>query len=136
MGAPLRLLVGATESFAREQPLAHLLPTAGNVWLIGEARAFYLPRHVHCTVVFNRDPWLEMARAAAPADALAWLRTQNIAYVVFSWPEIYRLQRSYGFPSWVTPPWVESLIPAGLRRVRSPPEVPGGDMDVYEVLPK
>jgi hypothetical protein len=134
-GAPLRLLVGATEGFAREQPLTSRVPPGSKVWLIGEARAFYLPAQVHYTVVFNRDPWLEMARTAAPAECLAWLRTQNIAYVVFSWPEIYRLQRSYGFPSWVTPQWVESLIPAGLRRVAATTAASGGDMDLYKVLP-
>jgi hypothetical protein len=133
-GAPLRMLVGATEGFAQQQPLNHFLPGTGKAWLVGEARAFYLPARVHYTVVFNRDPWLEFARTATPAESVAWLRMQNVQVVVFSWPEIDRLKRSYGFPPWVTPAWVESLIPAGLRRVGTTSEPAGRELDVYEVL--
>jgi hypothetical protein len=135
-GAPLRMLLGATEGFAREQPLTNLLPAAGRVWLVGEARAFYLPARVHYTVVFDRDPWLEFARSATAADSIAWLRTHSVAYVVFCWPEIDRLKGSYGFPTWVTRRWVESLVPAGLRRIDLMGEPAGRDIDVYEVLPR
>lgn len=133
-GVPLRTLVGATEGYARYQPLNNVLPPAGRAWLIGEARAFYLPPQAHYTVVFSRDPWLEFARTASPTESVAWLRTQNVAHVVFSWPEIERLKRSYGFPAWVTPQWAQSLVPAGLTRLDTGGDTPGGEIAVYEVL--
>jgi hypothetical protein len=133
-GVRLPLLLGATETFARYQPLNEMIPAGARVWLVGDARAFYLPPGVHYTVVFDRDPWLEYARTATPAQAVAWLRTQHAEYVVFSWPEIDRLRRTYGFSPLVTRPWVEQLAAAGLQRL-SPP---GGDNDVevYEVPSK
>jgi hypothetical protein len=135
-GVPLRMLIGGTEGFAQQQPLNHLPPATGRVWLVGEARAFYLPAAVHYTVAFSRDPWLELARTASQAESVAWLRARQVAYVAFSWPEIDRLKGSYGFPSWVTRPWVAALVPAGLRRVDLTAGAASGDIDVYEVLPK
>lgn len=135
-GAPLHALIGTTEGFAQLQPLSPAIPPAGKTWLVGEARVFYLPSNVHYTVVFSRDPWLEYARHAAPAECVAWLAAQNVARVVFSWDEIERLQGSYGFPTLVTPQWVQSLIAAGLRRVEPPPETDPGNTEVYEVPPK
>jgi len=136
-GVPLRGLVGGTEGFAQQQPLNHLPPTAaGRVWLVGEARVFYLPATVHYTVAFSRDPWLQFAETASPDESVAWLRAHQVAYVVFSWPEIDRLRGSYGFPSWVTRPWVAALVPAGLRRADLTAGAASGDIDAYEVLPK
>jgi hypothetical protein len=133
----LRGLVGGTEGFAQQQPLNRLPPAAaGRVWLVGEARVFYLPATVHYTVAFSRDPWLQFAGTASPDESVAWLRAHQVAYVVFSWPEIDRLKGSYGFPSWVTRPWVAALVPAGLRRADLTAGAASGDIDAYEVLPK
>lgn len=119
------------------QPINRLIPAhAARVWLVGEARAFYLPAQVHYTVVFNRDPWLAYAADHPdPAACVAWLRTQAVTHVVFSWPEIHRLRRTYGFSPLVTREWVARLTQAGLRRIEPPegPEPMG--LEVYEVGP-
>ncbi len=134
-GVPLRALVGRTDLLTQVQPLNRALPADANAWLVGEARAFYLTPRVHYTVVFNRDPWLTYAARAAPAQAVAWLRTQSVTHVVFSWSEIERLQRSYGFPAFVTQDWVWRLGAAGLRRIALPDELDATDLDIYAVAP-
>ncbi len=134
-GVPLSVLPGATEEFAREQPLNRVLPPDAYVWLIGEARVFYVRPRVHYTVVFNRDPWLAYAETATPEQAVAWLRTQNVTHVVFCWSEITRLRATYGFSPLVTPIWAESLAGAGLRRLEVP-ELAAADVAVYAVMSK
>lgn len=131
----LGALPGETRGLAAIHPVRELLPPAGRVWLVGEARAFYLPNHVHYTVVFSRDPWLEYARDRSPAEAVAWLRTQNVTHVVFSWNEIERLRASYGFPALVTREWAARLADAGLRRITPPADAASGETEVYEVPP-
>jgi hypothetical protein len=108
------------------------------VWLVGSAAVFYVARPMHYTVVFNRDPWLEFAQAAQnPAVAVAWLRTRNVTHVVFSWPEITRLRRTYGFAPLATRGWVRELAGAGLRRILPDPAAPdSAGVEVYEVLPE
>lgn len=132
-GVPLRGLVGTTEGLAAAQPLKDVVSATGKTWLVGDARAFYLPSSVHYTVVFSRDPWLEYARHATPAECVAWLAAQNVARVVFSWDEIARLQGSYGFSAVVTPEWVQALVAAGLRHVDLPPDARLTGIEVYEV---
>jgi hypothetical protein len=101
-------------------PVNQATPPNANVWLVGEARAFYVDRWVHYTVVFNRDPWIEYAQGGAtPAECVAWLRSRNVTHVVFSWAEIGRLRQTYGFSEQVTPAWAEQLAAAGLVRVRA-----------------
>lgn len=134
-GVPLSVLPGETKGLAAMHPLRELMPPTGRIRLVGEARAFYLPDNVRYTVVFNRDPWLEYARDRAPAEALAWLRTQDVTHVVFSWPEIERLRASYGFPTWVTREWVAGLAEAGLQRVVPAAEAAAGETELYEVPP-
>ncbi len=134
-GYPLRKLLGQVEFVQQAELVNELVPPDGKVWLIGEARAFYLTPRVHYTVVFNRDPWLEYARAAAPDEAVAWLRTQNVTHVVFSWREIGRLRKSYGFPEFVTRAWVALRTEHGLRRVEVPPAAQEMGIEVYEVVP-
>lgn len=131
----LGALPGETRGLAAIHPVREVLPPAGRVWLVGEARAFYLPDHVHYTVVFSRDPWLEYARDRSPAEAVAWLRTQDVTHVVFSWNEIERLRASYGFPALVTREWAARLADAGLRRITPPADAAPGETEVYEVPP-
>jgi hypothetical protein len=133
-GVPLSVLPGATEEFAREQPLNRALPPDAVVWLVGEARVFYLLPYVHYAVVFSRDPWLTYAETATPEQTVAWLRTQKVTHVVFCQSEIARLRASYGFSPVVTPAWVESLAAAGLRRL-DVPDLAVADVDVYAVTP-
>lgn len=132
-GAPLAALVGRTDVLQSVQPINAAVPPDGFVWMVGDARAFYLTPRTHYTVVFNRDPWLSLAEHATPADAVAWLRTQNVTHVVFSWPEIDRLH-SYEFPGWVTRAWVAQLRQAGLRRVGDAVEA-DPDVEILAVPP-
>jgi len=57
---------GQTEAFAGGQ-LRAALPADARAWLVGDARAFYLPPLWHYTVVFSRDPWLEYAAGHCPS---------------------------------------------------------------------
>lgn len=133
-GVELEYLIGQAEAVQASQPLNIMLPPEAHAWLIGEARAFYVACDAHYHVVFNRDPWLAYAEKATPADAVARLRTQNITHLVFSWPEIVRLQQTYGFPAFVTPTWAGTLAAQGLTRVLPPTDVRLDDeLWVFEV---
>ncbi len=136
-GWPLRDLAGQTDVMRAGHPLAdeRVLPADARVWMVGEARVFYLRRPVHYTIVFNRDPWLEAARDCSPAAAVEWLRTQNVTHVVFSWPEIERLRSTYGFPELVTHDWVSDLETAGLERVPWPADGGVAGVEVYRLAP-
>lgn len=116
-GVALAGLPGRVELVCEAQPINEGVPPDGYVWLVGDARAFYLRPRAHYTVVFNRDSWLAYAERATPDEAVAWLRTQGVTHVVFSWLEIERLRGTYGFPEWVSREWVARLCSAGLRRV-------------------
>ncbi len=132
-GVPLRELPGTTSLLRGLEAVNHVVPADGRVKLIGEARAYYIDRRVDYTVVFNRDPWLAEAAGLAPAQALARLRTAGVTHLVFSWPEIERLRRTYGFPTHVTRDWVADLRAAGLRPVPVPTELDRPGVEVYEV---
>ena len=129
-------IVGLPEAFAQHNPInAALRDQDAYAWLVGDAAVFYLTPRIHYTVVFNRDPWLELAESGAtPQECLAWLHTRNVTHVVFSWGEINRLRTSYGFSPVVTPEWVRQLEQAGLRRLGSPGSPPGSEpVEIYEV---
>ena len=109
----------------------------GRLRLADRRRRRLLPDATHPlhTVVFNRDPWLELAESGAtPQECLDWLHTRNVTHVVFSWSEINRLRTSYGFSPVATPEWVHQLEQAGLRRVGTPEGQPGSEsVEIYEV---
>lgn len=111
-------MAGQTESLRLQMHALNQLPAAGTrIHLIGDAAVFYVDRPLRYTVVFNRDPLVELARGgASAAECVTWLRTQGVSHLVFSWPEIERLRRTYGFPEVVTPAWSATLQAAGLRR--------------------
>ena len=136
---PLAVLPGGTVAMARAHGLNAALPPDAKVWLIGESRTFYLRPRVHYTVVFSRDPWLAYAHAHSATEAVAWLRTQKVSHVVFSWAEIDRLRATYGFPAFVTRDWARTLVAesgSGLRPLPPPRGVELGDVAVYEVTPE
>lgn len=132
-------LVGVPEALERANVINQtVIDPNAYVWLVGDAAVFYVRPHMHYTVPFSRDPWLEYALAGAhPEECVDWLRTQKVTHVVFSWSEIRRLRRTYGFSPVVTPEWVAELAACGLRRVEpsggTPQPVP---VDIYEVAPE
>ncbi|HMQ15325.1 MAG TPA: hypothetical protein PKC49_05065 [Phycisphaerae bacterium] len=128
---PLLAMLGRTDIMLLVNPVNAATQPGAHVWLVGEARAYYILRPVRYTVVFSRDPWLEHAADASPTEAVAWLRTRGVSDVVFCWPEIGRLRQTYGFPGFVTPQWVEGLSPHGLSRAAPEETSPG--YDVYRV---
>lgn len=128
-GVSLAALVGRTDVLVAAHPLNAVLPAGAYAWLVGDAAVFYVRARVHYTVVFSRDPWLELAaRGESPAACLAWLRQRGVTHVVFSWAEIERLRRTYGFAEAVAPGWVAELVEAGLTPV--PADLPAG-VEVY-----
>lgn len=115
----LSVYSGVADLFADAHPLNRLAAPDARFWLIGDAAVFHISRPVHYTVVFNRDPWVELAAAgAAPRELIAWLRARGWTHVVFQWSEIERLRRTYGFADVVRPALAESLIAGGMRPVR------------------
>lgn len=135
--ARLTDMLGMTDSLRDAHLLNQATPPWAYVWIVGDAAVFYVTRRMHYTVVFNRDPWLEFAAGSAdPASCVDWLRTQGVTHVLFSWGEIERLRRTYGFNPVVTREWAKRLTSAGLRRT----EVdllarPAAGVELYEVTP-
>jgi hypothetical protein len=69
------------------------------VWLIAEARPFYLRYPARYTVVFSRDLLAERLAAQPPAEVRRWLTDQGIRFIYVDWREAVRLRDSYGFPA-------------------------------------
>ncbi|MFH1747407.1 MAG: hypothetical protein ABIG44_10235 [Planctomycetota bacterium] len=135
-GVSLVEMLGLPEYFVKANLINR---TATNqhdyVWMVGDARAFYIQPHMHYTVPFSRDPWIEQAESgASPQECIAWLRTQDVTHVVFSWSEIRRLRTSYGFSPAVTHEWVAELSACGLRRVAEIPGRDGPDVEIFEIV--
>lgn len=131
-------MLGQTQVLLETNDINRLVGVgSAKVWLIGLANVFYITPETRYTVVFNRDPWLEFAEDEPdPGEVVAWLRTQKVTHVVFSWTEIERLRRTYGFSPLPTPAWIEGLTRRGLRRIwpESGP-VGRGFTEVYRVDP-
>lgn len=115
-GLGLADAVGRTTEMVRQNAIVQQTPAAARVWIVGDAAVFYAARRIHYTTVFNRDPWLAQAGGRSAQAAVAWLSERQITHVVFSWAEIVRLRRTYGFDELVTREWVAGLVQAGLRR--------------------
>lgn len=124
----LEAMLGRTDIMLLANPLQRV-PAGARTRVVGEARAYYMPRAVSYTVVFSRDPWLEFAEGRPPAEAVEWLRTRGVTNVVFCWSEIARLRATYGFVPFVTPEWVQTLTRHGLVRLATEQET--GGYDVY-----
>ncbi len=126
--AQLSLIVGRSDALRDTHPLNLATPPDARIWLVGDAAVFYVARQMRYCVVFNRDPWLEFAKAESDAAAAtAWLQRSGATHVHFSWREIERLRGTYGFPELVTPAWVARLVEAGLRPVRHE-AIPDGEL--------
>lgn len=127
--------VGATNFFRDGHPVNRYVPADGFVWQIGSAAVFYVDRRQHYCVTFNRDPWLEFAAEHSPVETLDFLRSKNVTHVVFSWSEIERLRKTYGFSPLVTREWLATLVDAGLTRIDEMKPQPAF-LEVYTVTAK
>lgn len=110
--------VDATTTFitARPENALKVDDKPGKPLLIGDAAVFYVAPPVLYNVVFNRDPWLTLQeQGGTTADAVQWLRDNDITHVVIDWSEVKRLRDTYGFSEIVTPAWRDELIAAGLE---------------------
>lgn len=132
IGPALSDLVGESETWSELHPVNQATPPDAYVWMIGSANVFNINRRLNYAVVFNRDPWIAQAEAGAgPRDCLDWLRRRGVTHLVFSWPEIARLRKYYGFSPVVTPQWVEQLVAAGLTPVRQSDPDNAAIFDIY-----
>ncbi len=131
-GISLEDVLGATRACRDGNLVGSSTPPDSYVWLVGPANVFYVDRAMHYNAVFNRDPWLQYAKEGhSPAECIDWLRSRNVTHVVFSWSEIDRLRKTYGFAEIVTHDWVAKLKAAGLREVA---ELSPQERAKYELL--
>ncbi len=132
--AALRTWVDGTQ-LMREIELANRVGDGGRrVWLVGPASVFYVAPPLHYTVAFNRDPWLAYCATAGSDECVAWLRSRGVTHVLFSWPEIERLSRTYGFANAPSRGWVSELETWGLRLVELDDGWRPSGVEVYEVV--
>ncbi|MBN1342247.1 MAG: glycosyltransferase family 39 protein [Phycisphaerae bacterium] len=134
-GNPLGLF-GLGLVLAEAEPINEHTPAEGtNVWMIGEARAFYVARPCQYHVVFSRNPLADYARAGpTPREMMAWFRQRGVTHVYIGWSEIQRFRRpgNYG--------WDEALSPDLLASMRSVARVvhaerhAGSGAMIYELL--
>jgi len=120
------------EMLRRINPVNVHTPPGATVWLVGEARTFYVDRRCYYHVVFNDDPLAErIRRCKDPAEAVEWLQAVGVTHVYVDWSEVRRLQRTYGFWPELTGPVFARLERAGLRRLTGKS---GGRMPWVEVF--
>ncbi len=102
---------------AEAQPINRCTPPKGTrVWMVGEARAFYVARPCVYHVVFSRDPLAEFARTGPTGrQLLDWFRQRGITHVYVNWAEIDRFRRpgNYGWDEAVNESLFASMRSAG-----------------------
>ncbi len=117
---------GATEAFTEGQldSQSHVgfintkLPDDAFVLMVAEARGFYIKRKCDYCVVFNRNPFAEVAEdAATPEAILDWLRRQGYTHVLVHYSEMQRLRATYGFWESITPSLFAQLVDSGMGEV-------------------
>ena len=90
------------------------------VLMVGEARAFYMPKNVDYCVVFNRNPLAEaVAGAESPEDVIRWLNSKGYTHLLVFWKEMHRLRNSYGFWEELTPELFSELETVGLGVIKN-----------------
>ena len=78
---------------------AHQLPGDSRIMLIGEAKGFYFPEGTVYATAFDAHPLAEMVKAGLGTDEiLDRLRDRGITHIWVSWPEMWRLAGTYGYP--------------------------------------
>lgn len=102
-GATHWMLEGQWPGTAHLPRLREICDGGGRVLVVGDARAFYLPRDCDYHVVFSCNPFAEHVaawrnaptRTERPAE---WLTQRGYSHLYVDWSEVRRLSRSrYGF---------------------------------------
>ncbi len=102
-GATHWMLEGQWPGTAHLPRLREICDGGGRVLVVGDARAFYLPRGCDYHVVFSRNPFSEHVAAWRDApprteSPAAWLTARGYSHLYVDWSEVRRLSRSrYGF---------------------------------------
>lgn len=89
---------------------AYALGPSAKILLVGDARAFYFPPGTKYATVFDPQPLegilCESCKAYLPGQLLQYrvlllrsLRDQGVTHLLVTWPEIWRLAGTYGFPA-------------------------------------
>lgn len=95
--------------------LNEIVRGGGRVLMIADARRFYLDRGVDYCVVFNRNPFAEVAERMSAGELIAWFREQGYTHVFVNWSEMARLRGSrYGFWKSVDAELFKRMMNAGL----------------------
>ncbi|MFM7131603.1 MAG: hypothetical protein ACKO0V_19810, partial [bacterium] len=102
--------------------------------LVGQAAVFYWEQPILYNTVFNREGIEILAKGKAPVDVHKALKEIGITHVFVDWSEIrrYRQPGNYGFTDFVTEPFFDGLVRAG---VLSEPTFPGPGRTLYQVRP-
>jgi len=108
---------GLTREMAESDPINRYTPARGTtVWMVGEARAFYVARPYFYHVVFSRDPLADFAQTGPTGHQLLdWFRQRGVTHVYIGWSEIERFRRpgNYGWHDAVNETLFASMRSAG-----------------------
>ncbi len=118
-----------------------LLSGDERILMIGEARAFYMPKNVDYCVLFNRNPLAEAVTGAkSPEDVIRWLNSKGYTHILVFWNEMHRLRNTYGFWEELTPELFTELETVGLGVIKNfdaRPERPYATLyEVRAMLPR
>jgi len=136
-GAPASIIYnGLIPDYEYFNIINNELPLDAHLLLVGDARAFYFQRKVDYTVVFNRNPFVEMIESAQnDLETMQWLQEKGYSHLLVHWGEIKRLSKTYGFSSLIEPALFDRLKESGLQLVQYwPHPLSGGRyIELYEV---
>jgi len=128
---------GAAHVLAQVDPINQYTPDRDTtVWMVGEARAFYVARPCRYHVVFSRDPLAEFARTQPTGrQLLDWFRQRGVTHVYVNWSEIDRFRRpgNYGWDEAVNESLFASMRSAGAKLTHAERDARTGRA-LYEIL--
>ncbi len=128
---------GAGMEVAKAEPVnRHTARTDTCVWMVGDARVFYVARPCFYHVVFSRNPLAEFARTDPTGEDLAaWFRERGVTHVYVNWAEIRRFRGpgNYGWPDSIDEGLFAELRRAGARRTHAEQDARTGTL-FYEIL--
>jgi len=101
-----------------------ILPKNARLILVGENRFLYLDRPAVAPSFMNSNPAIELLKSMAPEKAAAALIAQGFTHMLVSYPELERMEQSYGVLG-LDPALMSKL--SGLAGGDSCPIVAGGE---------